>query len=252
MAQVTFLHYIQKDTVLHRMDGRLKLLGMVLLSLSVSFASELRHYLLLTGVIVVALAISKLPISALLKDMRLFVWIILIVLIADAFNIPGDPIPGCPIVGISIQGVVEGLRFGARLILILLVCTIMTGTTSLLTFRNVIEWYLRPIPLVPAARVATMINLTFVLMPLIFDSYSEMMHAQNSRCVQLRRNPIKRIGFIVFPLLSRTLQRADEMVFAMEARCYAEERTRPVFTASRADWLICAICLTVLLFVALL
>ena len=179
MAQVTFLHYIQKDTVLHRMDGRLKLLGMVLLSLSVSFASELRHYLLLTGVIVVALAISKLPISALLKDMRLFVWIILIVLIADAFNIPGDPIPGCPIVGISIQGVVEGLRFGARLILILLVCTIMTSTTSLLTFRNVIEWYLRPIPLVPAARVATMINLTFVLMPLIFDSYSEMMHAQN-------------------------------------------------------------------------
>ena len=252
MAQVTFFHYIHKNTVLHRMDGRLKLLGMVLLSLSVSLASELHHYLLLSGIVIAALIISRLPVLALMKDMRFFAWIIFIVLVADAFNIPGDPIPGCPIAGVSIQGAVEGLRFAARLILILLVCMIMTGTTSLLTFRNVIEWYLRPIPLIPAARVATMINLTFVLIPLIFDSYTEMTHAQKSRCVQLRKNQIKRIGFIVFPLLSRTLQRTDEMVFAMEARCYAEVRTRPVFQTAPADWLMGAICLTVLLFVVLL
>lgn len=252
MAQVTFFYYIHQNTVLHRMDGRLKLLCMVLLSLAVSFASALHHYLLLSGVIVIALLIARLPIIALLKDMQFFAVIIIIVLVADAFNITGDPIPGCPIAGISVQGLVEGLRFAGRLILILLVCMIMTGTTSLLTFRNVIEWYLRPIPFIPAARIATMINLTFVLIPVIFDSYAEMMHAQKSRCVQLRKNPIKRISYIVFPLLSRTLQRTDEMVFAMEARCYSEVRTRPIFKTARKDWLMCAICLTVLLFVVLL
>lgn len=86
-----------------------------------------------------------------------------------------------------------------------------------------------PVPFIPEVQVATMINLTFLLIPVIFDNYSEMMSAQKSRCIQLRKNPIKRVNFIVFPLLSRTLRRADEIVYAMESRCYCEERTRAIF-----------------------
>lgn len=249
MAQVTFFHYMSKDTVLHRMDGRLKLLCMLLMSLSASLATYWWHYLAALILAAVALMISKLPIAALLKDMKFFAVIILIVLVTNAFTIKGDPIPYFPIRGVSMQGVSIGLCFAGRLILIIMVCTIMTGTTSLFTFRNVVEWYLRPVPFISEVRVATMINLTFVLLPVIFDSYTEMMDAQKSRCVELRRNPIKRVSFIIFPLLNRTLKRTDEIVYAMESRCYSEVRTRAEFKTNKVDWLILAICTALLFFV---
>jgi len=251
MAQVTFFHYVHKDTALHRMDGRLKLLCMLLLSLSASFASEWQHYLAPLCLIAIALIAARLPVITLLKDMRFFAIIISIVLAANALTIAGDPIPGFPIESVSMQGMVRGLRFAGRLVLIIMVCALVTGTTSLLTFKNVIEWYLRPIPFIPETRVATMISLTFVLIPVIFDSYTEMMSAQKSRCIELRKNIIKRLNFIAFPLLARTLRRADEIVYAMESRCYSETRTKAIFKTNKADWLILAICAAVLLFILL-
>src|SRR5690554_1308299 len=136
MAQINFFHYIHKETVLHRMDGRLKLLCMLLLSISASLASEPSHYLVPLCTVIVALSISKLPILALLRDMKFFAIIIMIVLISNAFNVSGDPIPGFPIQSVSVQGIIAGLRFTGRLILIIMVCTVMTGTTSVLTFQN--------------------------------------------------------------------------------------------------------------------
>ena len=251
MAGVTFFHYIHKDTVLHRMDGRLKLLCMLLLSVSSSLASRPLHYIIPLCFIVLALSAAKLPVPALLKDMKFFAVFIIIVLASNAFSIPGDPIPGFPVRSVSMQGVIAGLHFAGRLILIIMACTVMTATTSLLTLKNVIEWYLRPIPFIPEVRAATMINLTFVMIPVIFDSYTEIMNAQKSRCVESRKNPVKRVSFIALPLLSRTLRRSDEIVYAMESRCYSETRTRAVFKTNKADWLVLAVCLGVFLFVGL-
>ena len=233
------------------MDGRLKLLCMVLLSVCASLASAPCHYLFLLCIAAAALSVARLPILSLLKDMRFFAVIILIVLVSNALNTAGDPIPGFPIQRVSMQGLIIGLRFAARLILIVMICAVLTGTTSLLTFKNVIEWYLRPIPFIPQARVAMMVNLTFVLIPVIFDSYTEIMNAQKSRCVELRKNPVKRVGFIAVPLLSRAMGRAEEIVCAMEARCYSEQRTRALFKTNNIDWFILIICLAALVFVLL-
>lgn len=248
---MTFLRYLHKDTVLHRMDARLKLVCILLLSSAAGFASEWQHYLVSLFVLIFALFIARLPFTALLKDMKFFGLIILLVIVVDVFKITGAPIPNSPPPSISIQGASTGLRFAGRLIIIIMVCTVMTGTTPLMTFKNVIEWYLRPIPFIPEARIATMINLTFMLIPVIFNNLMEMLNAQKSRCIELRKNPIKRINFIVFPLLSRTLRRTEEIVYAMEARCYSEVRTRAIFKSKKIDWLILAICLSVFLFVAL-
>lgn len=251
MARVSFFHYIHKDTALHRMDGRIKLLCMLVLSLSATLASDWWDYCLPFAVACIAFAVARLPLRALLKDMWFFGAIILIVLLTSAFNVPGDPIPGFPLEAVSVQGVLAGLRFAARLVLIIMVCTVVTATTSLLAFRNVIEWYLRPVPFVPEVRVATMINLTFALIPVIFDSYSDMTDAQRSRCVQLCKNPIKRVGFIALPLVRATLRRADEIVYAMESRCYSELRTRAEFAAHPIDWVMLALCCATLAFVLL-
>ena len=227
MAQVTFFHYVHKNTALHQMDGRLKLLCMLLLTLAISLAISWQHYIVLIVVTAIALAVSKLPLMTMLKEMKFFAVIVVIVL------------------------VMNGWPFAGRLVLMLMISTVMAGTTSLVTVKNVIEWYLRPIPFVPEVRIATIINLIFVLIPVIFDNYLELMNAGKARCIDMQKNPIKKVKFIVFPLLSRTLRRADAIVYAMEARCYSEIRTRAVFKTNKADWFILAICLMSLIAIIL-
>lgn len=249
MVEITFLRYIHKNTVLHRMDARLKLAGMLVLSLAAGFASEWPHYAALFLVLLSAFLVARLPFKALLKDLKFFGLIIFLVLVVNAFKTPGAPFPYPGFPGFSIQGAVAGLRFAGRLIVIIMICTIMTGTTSLMTLKKALEWYLRPVPFVPEARIATMIGLTFMLIPLIFHNYREMMNAQKSRGLEGRKNPVRRIKFIVFPLLDRTLRRTEEIVYAMEARCYSEVRTRAVFQSKKSDWLLLGLCLAVFFFV---
>ena len=251
MSEVVFFHYIPKDTLIHRMDARLKLLCMVLLSVAASLAQTADEFAFLTAVLFLAVCFARLPLGALLKDMRLFAFFISLVVVANAFFVPGDPVPYLPVPGISQEGLILGLRFAWRLTIILMVCMVMTGTTSLLTFKNVVEWYLRPLPFVPAARVATMMNLTFVLLPVIFDQYSEIMAAQKARCIESRKNKIKRLMFTALPLLGGALRKADEIACAMEARCYSEERTKAIFQTRTPDWFLVAFCLGVFLFVML-
>lgn len=246
---MTLFHYIHRDTVLHRMDGRIKLACLLLFSLAAGFASEFYDYLVALAVLLYALFLARLPVTALLKELKFFGGLILVVLIINAFTIPGDPIIKFPLDGISRQGVATGLRFAGRLLIVLLVSAVFTGTTPLMQFRDAVEWYLRLLPFLPAARVATMINLTFLLLPVLLDNFKEIMDAQNARCLQLRKNPVKRLKYLAFPLLDQTLRRADEIAYAMEARCYSEARTRATFKTTGTDWLLLAVSFAVFLFV---
>ena len=247
MAEIAVFHYIHKDSALHSIDGRIKLLCLLLFSIAATLASGVRDFVVLTAVLAAALTAAKLPVMALLKGLKFFAFLIIFIIVVDSFSIPGRPIPNFPLPGVTVEGLTTGLVFSWRLVLIIIICAVVTGTTSLSTFRNAVEWYLRPVPFVPESRVATMINLTFALIPVIFAQVSEMTDAQKARCIEGRRNPIRRIAYTVFPLLSRTFRKADEIIFAMEARCYSEERTRAVFTANPRDWLVLAFSLLVLI-----
>ncbi len=249
MAELNIFHYLPQNSLIHRLDGRIKLLCMLFFSLTISFSYEIIDLFILSALLSFILIGSKLPILKLLSEVRYFLALIGFILVVQAFGFPGTPIKWLPIPGITIEGLSSGIIFGWKLILIVIICLILTGTTTLSTIRNVIEWFLRPVPFIPEARVGTMFSLTFVLIPLVFDEASQIMDAQKSRCVENRKNPLKRIILLVYPLLLQAFLRADEMTQAMEARCYTENRTKPVFKANYLDWFLLlffiAICLMI-------
>lgn len=249
MVQLTVFHYIHKDSVLHQLDARIKMVCLLFFSMTVSVASSKEDFLVLTVVFVGSLLFSKIPIGTVLKELKYFALLIILVFAVHAYTIPGTPIDGLS--GATREGIISGATFGWRLLLIIVLCVILTGTTTLSMVRNAVEWFLRPIPFIPESRVATMINLVFVLIPLIFDQAADMASAQKARFVEGRKNPIKRIRFLVYPLLTRTFLRADELVLAMEARCYSEKRTRAVFKTTGKDWFVMALCLLISLEVLL-
>ncbi|MCL6589283.1 MAG: energy-coupling factor transporter transmembrane protein EcfT [Firmicutes bacterium] len=237
MAELNIFHYLPKNSVIHNLDGRIKLIGMILFAIATSITTQIINLTILTLVIVIILVSSKLPLMRMITEIRRFLFFIGIVVVVNSFSVPGTPIAGLPILGLSWEGLRCGVFYGWRLILIILISTILAGTTSLSLLKNVIEWFLRPAPFIRETSVATMFGLTFVLIPLVFDQASEMMEAQKARCIEGRKNPVKKVMFLIFPLLFQMLLRVDEMVQAMESRCYSDVRTKAVFKTNFNDWL---------------
>lgn len=238
MAELNIFHYLPKKSVIHELDGRIKLICVILFTAVISCATKLFDLTVMSLVLLVVLIFSRLPVKKLLSEVRYFLFLIGMVLVVHSWSVPGTPIFNLSFLTFTWEGLNSGLFFGWRLVLIVTLCSVLTGTTSLLSLKNVIEWFLRPIPFVPETSVATMFSLTFVLIPLLFDQASEILDAQKARCVEGRKNPVSRIVSLVFPLFLHTFRRADEIIFAMESRCYSEIRTKAVFQTKISDWLL--------------
>lgn len=237
MAELTIFGYLPGRSAIHRMDGRIKVICMILLSIATCAANQILDLFLLTLLLLPTLFGSALPIKKFLIQLKYFLFLIGLVMAVHSFSIPGAPLTNFSIVNPTREGLYSGLVFGWRIILIVIMGSILTATTTLSTLKDAVEWFLRPIPFIPETKIATMIGLTFTLIPLIFDQASEMMEAQKARCIEGRKSPITRIVFLTYPLLLHTLLRADEMVLAMESRCYSGERTKAVFRTKPMDWL---------------
>ena len=102
--------------------------------------------------------------------------------------------------------------------------------------RSAVEWFLRPLPWVPEKRIAVMLSLVVRFIPSILNQARETADAQRARGVERRKNPIYRLTTLVIPMLRRILQDADNLVIAMTARCYSENRTGPEFSPDRKSW----------------
>jgi energy-coupling factor transporter transmembrane protein EcfT len=136
----------------------------------------------------------------------------------------------------------EGLREGAltclRLALIFAVGALFLGTTRPTEIRAGVQWFLRPLPFVPAERVGTMLGLLVRFIPVIFEEVARASDAQRARAVENRRNPIRRAAMLGVPIMRRVFERSDQLALAMEARCFCERRTEPELRAARRDWLL--------------
>ena len=144
---------------------------------------------------------------------------------------------------LSIPGLVQGTLFAWRLMLMVLLGSILTATTSPSGVKAAVTWFLKPFPLVPAARVGTMLSLLLRFIPLIFQQAGQTLEAQRARAVDRRKNPIYRLRCFGLPFLRRTLLTADRMTEAMEARCYSDRRTGPQLTFTAGDGLFaCGVC----------
>ena len=99
------------------------------------------------------------------------------------------------------------------------------------------QWYLKPVPLIPEKKVAVMMGLILRFVPVILDQARETANAQKARAVENRKNPVFRLIKFGLPLIRRTFERADDLILAMEARAYTEHRTDPQLVAGKRDWI---------------
>jgi len=236
LAELTGFAYQHGKSFLHRMDVRVKLLSLILISLACLNAAP-PSLAALTGLMILAALHVRLPLSSILLEIRYFFFLLLVVFVAGSLSTPGSVVFEFLTFSVTLEGVRQGGLLCWRLVLVLLAGLDFVTTTRPSEIKAAVEWFLRPVPRIPEKRVATMLSLIIRFIPLILSQARETADAQRARCVDSRKNPAYRLIKFSIPMIRRTFSSADKLAVAMEARCYNENRTPHRLASSPADWL---------------
>lgn len=236
MAELTALGYFPGNTLIHRLDVRVKMLG--LLGVSAAALRCAPGGLMPIGLaLAVLMGIQQLPLRVVVRQLRLFGLLLLFVWVTRALVTPGESMLELGPLAISRAGAVEGALICGRLVVTLAAGVLFTAATRPSDLKAATHWLLIPVPGVPAGRVAVMVSLVMRFFPTILMAAREVRAAQQARCIQCRRNPIYRTVRLAVPLLRKTFQTADELALAMEARCFTARRSDPALEFhSRDRW----------------
>ncbi len=246
MAELTVFSFRPGRSHLHRLDARVKLLALMLVSLLSLGAGNIS--LAILAALLIALTVDcRLSLFRLARELKYFFFLLLLVFVARSLSTPGETICQWSVINITREGLLAGALVCWRLALVIIAGLLLVISTRTAHITGAVRWYLRPVPFIDETRVALMMGLVVRFIPGLLQRAGETADAQRARCVENRKNPIYRLRVLVIPLLRNTFLEAEELVQAMEARGYTGRRTEPEFTLGRGD----GIALACLFFLAL-
>jgi energy-coupling factor transporter transmembrane protein EcfT len=235
MAEVAF-HYTEGTTWIHRLDPRAKFLALISLSL-LGAGRGWFGMIVLFPVVLISLVITRISLKKLIKDLSGFLIFFTLILVVASFSFVPRAERNELNQWILFQrpGFYHGLLTVTRMIFIILAAAVFTATTTTREMRDAIWWIARPIPFVPAVRLATMFSLVIHFIPLVFEEAVIIRRAQLARGAGGNHKPFRRLRFLGLPLIIRAFRKVDGIVNAMESRCYDENHIAADLKLGPAD-----------------
>ena len=234
LREVTLGQYYPVDSVIHRLDPRVKLLGTVLFLISLFIVKSWIMY----GVAAVALAIlikiSNVPFRFMTRGLKSIVILLLISVSFNLFLTPGEVLVQFWILKITREGLHIALMMGVRLILLVLGSSLMTLTTTPNQLTDGLEKGLGALKKVgvPVHEISMMMSIALRFIPILIEETDKILKAQQARGADFESGNLlqraKAMVPILVPLFISAFRRANDLAMAMEARCYhgGEGRTK--------------------------
>ena len=233
IREITIGQYYPADSVLHRLDPRVKLLGTLVYIISL-FLFRSWGYILGTAFLVMLTVMSKVPFSFMVKGLKAIVMLLAFTMVLNMFLTPGTAIWQWKFLRLTKEGLFMAARMGIRLIYLLLGSSLMTLTTTPNKLTDGLERSFRPLNAihVPVHEVAMMMSIALRFIPILLEETDKIMKAQTARGADFESGGlIRRVKAMIpllVPLFISAFRRANDLALAMEARCYhgGEGRTQ--------------------------
>lgn len=226
LKDITIGQYYPTNSVIHKLDARVKLIATFVFMLSLFVINKFWPYAIVLLSLLSIIKLSNIPVKYLLKGLKPLRWIILFTFIINIFFLPGDVIWSFGFMKITAQGIEQAIFMAIRLILLVVGTSILTLTTSPIELTDGIERLLNPFRKIglPVHELAMMMTIALRFIPTLLDETDKIMKAQMSRGADFESNNIinraKNLVPLLVPLFVSAFRRADELAMAMEARCY--------------------------------
>lgn len=247
-SDITFGQYCPGDSLIHRLDPRMKIVLSILYIVTIFLAKSVTSFVLLTVSTAVLVGLTKLSPAMILRGMRPLLFIIVFTAVINIFWMTGDTLlVSLGPIKIYLEGIINAILIIVRIVLLIVATSVfLTYTTTPLALTDGLEQLLAPLKKlhVPVHEFSMMMTIALRFIPTLIDETQKIMNAQKARGADFSTGSLiqraKALIPILIPLFISAFRRADELATAMECRCYTggERRTRMnVLHTTAKDWL---------------
>ncbi|AMC93074.1 transporter [Erysipelothrix larvae] len=230
MKNIALGRYIPLNSIVHKLDPRMKICSMIVLMTSIFLvgkANALYAYGLIGLFLIVAILSAKLTFGFILKSLKPMMFMLVFLTIINIFQMrTGRVLVSIGDFKIYSDALTQTLFIVVRLVFMIMITTLLTATTTPLDLTLGIEDLLSPFKKmgVPAHEIAMMISIALRFIPILIEDTQRIMNAQSSRGVDFKEGSFKEkilgVVSLIIPLFVSVLHRAEDLADSMEARGY--------------------------------
>jgi energy-coupling factor transport system permease protein len=228
MKNITFGQYYPADSVLHRMDPRMKVILAVVYIVATFLCKNVLSFALLLVSAFVLILLSKIPMKIVLRSIRPILFIMAFTALINVFFTGGEtPLIQWQFINIYLEGVYQAVFMVVRIaVLIIGTGMFLTYTTTPIMLTDALERLLSPLRVlhIPVHEFAMMMTIALRFIPTLVEETDKIMSAQKARGADFTTGSLisraKALIPILIPLFVSAFRRADELATAMECRCY--------------------------------
>lgn len=234
LREMTIGQYYPANSILHRLDPRVKIIGCVAFMVSLFVFNEAFGYILATIFLAGAIYLSKVPVGYIFKGIKPLIVLLLITIAFNMFLVPGEYIFTWWIFKVSKEGIINAFTMAIRLIYLIFGTSLLTFTTTPNNLTDALESLFKPLKVikVPVHEIAMMMSIALRFIPILLEETDKIMKAQLARGADFESGnliqKVKSLVPVMVPLFVSAFRRANDLAMAMEARCYmgGEGRTK--------------------------
>ncbi len=234
IRDITLGQYYQAQSVIHRLDPRVKLGSTVIFIISLFIFNSAAAYVVAALFLAIVIKLSKVPFKFMIKGMKAIMFLLVITVVFNLFLTQGEPLITVWKLTITKEGIELAIKLAVRLTFLIIGSSIMTLTTTPNQLTDALEKMLGPLKRikVPVHEIAMMMSIALRFIPILLEETDKIMKAQLARGADFESgNVIKKAKSLVpllVPLFISAFRRANDLALAMEARCYrgGENRTK--------------------------
>ena len=249
LNDITLGQFYPADSVVHKLDPRVKILLLIALIVAIFLARNLLAFVPVVLFLVLAAYLSRVPLRLMLKGLKPLRFILILTFVLNLFFLQGEtPLIDLGFAVIKKESLLTAVHYSLRLVLLVIGSSLLTLTTAPITLTDGLERLLSPLRVIrfPAHEMAMMMTIALRFIPTLLEEADKIMKAQTARGADFESGRLmaraKAMVPLLVPLFVSAFRRAGDLAMAMEARCYhgGEGRTRlHVLKCRRRDYVAC-------------
>lgn len=239
IKDITLGQYFPGNSVLHRLDARVKLILTCSYMVALFVADNAWGLLLSCVFMLMSVVVAHIPMRLVLRGVKPIVPIIVLTSLLNVFYVPGTKIFSLPVgnlfsIAPTYPGLALAVFMSVRIVFLIIGTSMLTYTTSPITLTDGLERLMSPLRKLhlPVHELSMMMTIALRFIPTLIEETDKIMSAQKARGADFETGNIMRrlraLVPIMVPLFVSAFRRAGELALAMDCRCYrgGEGRTR--------------------------
>jgi len=207
--------YLSGDSVIHKLDSRVKIFFLFLVSISLFFVNSITEYILPFVLLLAVIYLSKIKFAIVIKGIIPIFWLTGFTFFFHAVIPP--------------HNINTGILICSRILLLFGWASVLTASTPAVELGKAIAWYLKPFKIfgISSKSAALTFSLALRFFPIILEEADGVIRAQQLRGENLSIK--KRLENFCTVFFVRILKKANNIEIILNNRDFTEEKLDNIF-----------------------